>query len=732
MNPIQEKGLKGPADYCTCSEIAELRQRVARLETLLQAVLATIPTVLRQDTLLSAAATADAVVDADAIIANAALLTDGSTPPPGAMRPAAEHPRHQHQQQQLTVAAEQLLRDPGDVRPSGGAAAATDSLLKADAATTTPLPPVAAAPPSTAPDDGGATTVPATAAVPATHRHLHGVAYTTSPPVAADSDPILDPTTVVVPAATAAAGPKSGSGSRFGTIGTRAEASGLGGDLSLGRGVGSGVLRGGAGGGSGGVGDGGGVGICVAMAATRVVMHQLVLPADVNQLGICTGGQVLSWIDVCAGLSAKTLVHGPCVTASVDAVHFLRPCRLGCVVIIAAMVSRTFNTSLEVAVVVESEDMRTGVRHHCCSAHLTFVVRPRTDTATPGFAVGLPRVYPTTPEHRAMWEGAEVRRQQRLERRTRVRRNPELREAERVCRLQPITHREGGPTLPPAVTLPQPNNHHNHHNDRSSPARRSPRIHAGGGAPAVVAEEVERVASLPVPPPPPYRQGVNPGCTTAYMTQSILPQHANTLNITFGGQVMSWMEQCAYISASRLRSPALLTAAMDSVSFVKPTRVGDILYITAQVTAIFGSSLEVMVSVFGESPYAGAGSSAVKAAEAAAAAAEGPNGGGGEEGGGIFHCADAFVTVVAVDERHGSPVTVPFELDPQEPPDLLRYQGAVARRAERLALRGEFTAAEGTRLSLDGSHPYSPPPERAAGAADDSDGGGVLDAIPPL
>lgn len=34
--------------------------------------------------------------------------------------------------------------------------------------------------------------------------------------------------------------------------------------------------------------------------------------------------EVLSWIDVCAGLAAKTLAHGPCVTVSVDAVHFFR------------------------------------------------------------------------------------------------------------------------------------------------------------------------------------------------------------------------------------------------------------------------------------------------------------------------------------------------------------------------------------------------------------------------
>jgi hypothetical protein len=28
-----------------------------------------------------------------------------------------------------------------------------------------------------------------------------------------------------------------------------------------------------------------------------------------------------------------------------------------------------------------------------------------------------------------------------------------------------------------------------------------------------------------------------PGATTVYMTQSIMPHHANTLDITFGGQV---------------------------------------------------------------------------------------------------------------------------------------------------------------------------------------------------
>ena len=44
------------------------------------------------------------------------------------------------------------------------------------------------------------------------------------------------------------------------------------------------------------------------------------------------------------------------------------------------------------------------------------------------------------------------------------------------------------------------------------------------------------------------------------------------------------MEQCAYIAASRVgRGGHLLTGSMDAISFSTPTRVGDIMYITAQV-----------------------------------------------------------------------------------------------------------------------------------------------------
>ncbi|CAL5223884.1 g6477 [Coccomyxa viridis] len=365
----------------------------------------------------------------------------------------------------------------------------------------------------------------------------------------------------------------------------------------------------------------------VSMAATRVVMHQIVLPAEVDSLGICFGGQVLSWIDICAGLAAKTVARGPVVTASVDTVHFLRPCHQGSVAIIAAMVNRVFQSSMEVGVRVEEEDVKTGARHHCCSAYLTFVsvlARPGADGRP---ARRMKRVAPTLPTHTEIFEAAERRRRERLHRRAMLQNQPET----AVPRLQPITHREGSATLAPAL------------------------------------QAAEAGARM--------KRAVTPAATLAHMTQLIMPQHANSLGITFGGQVMRWMEQCAYIAASRIgRSGHLLTGSLDSLAFAQPTRVGDIMYVTAQVTGAFGSSMEVMISVCGETPTIGE----------------------------VFHCGDAYATVVSVDTS-GNPVELPFELAPDSPADKLRCAGAADRRDERLGMRHALLMNEARRPSLDGS-----------------------------
>ena len=61
----------------------------------------------------------------------------------------------------------------------------------------------------------------------------------------------------------------------------------------------------------------------------------------------------------------------------------------------------------QVGVRVEEEDMRTGARHHCCSAYLTFVsvlARPGADGRP---ARRMKRVAPTLHNHHEIFEAAE-------------------------------------------------------------------------------------------------------------------------------------------------------------------------------------------------------------------------------------------------------------------------------------------------------------------------------------
>ncbi|HZZ86029.1 MAG TPA: acyl-CoA thioesterase [Anaeromyxobacteraceae bacterium] len=108
-------------------------------------------------------------------------------------------------------------------------------------------------------------------------------------------------------------------------------------------------------------------------SSSYVEMTQLVMPSHANRLDTAFGGQVVSWVDLAAGIAAQRHARGPCVTASIDQLSFLAPIRVGDVVILRARINAVFGTSMELEVVVEAEDLTTGVRRPCCDAFLTFV-----------------------------------------------------------------------------------------------------------------------------------------------------------------------------------------------------------------------------------------------------------------------------------------------------------------------------------------------------------------------
>lgn len=84
-----------------------------------------------------------------------------------------------------------------------------------------------------------------------------------------------------------------------------------------------------------------------------------------------------------------------------------------------------------------------------------------------------------------------------------------------------------------------------------------------------------------------------------------LPNDANPMGFVLGGKVMHLIDLTAAIAAHRHARCQMVTAAVDGLQFLHPIHVGDLIVLTARVTAVFKTSLEVEVEVFAESVLTG-------------------------------------------------------------------------------------------------------------------------------
>uniref|UniRef100_A0A6I8QV04 Acyl-coenzyme A thioesterase 11 n=3 Tax=Xenopus tropicalis TaxID=8364 RepID=A0A6I8QV04_XENTR len=108
---------------------------------------------------------------------------------------------------------------------------------------------------------------------------------------------------------------------------------------------------------------------------TEVHMSQMVLPCHANHRGQLSTGQLLKWIDTAACLSAERHAGCPCVTASMDDIYFEHTISVGQVVNLKTKVNRAFNSSMEVGIQVNSEDLCSGKEWKVCEAFATFVAQ---------------------------------------------------------------------------------------------------------------------------------------------------------------------------------------------------------------------------------------------------------------------------------------------------------------------------------------------------------------------
>ena len=89
------------------------------------------------------------------------------------------------------------------------------------------------------------------------------------------------------------------------------------------------------------------------------------------------------------------------------------------------------------------------------------------------------------------------------------------------------------------------------------------------------------------------------------MTDLVMPQEINPLGSVFGGWVMALMDKAAAMTATRHCRGPVATASVDSIDFLAPMRLGHIVRLSAFLTQVFTSSMEVEVEVQSEDPRTG-------------------------------------------------------------------------------------------------------------------------------
>lgn len=136
-----------------------------------------------------------------------------------------------------------------------------------------------------------------------------------------------------------------------------------------------------------------------------------------------------------------------------------------------------------------------------------------------------------------------------------------------------------------------------------------------------------------------------------------LPNDANGLGNVLGGKVMHLVDLAAAMAGMRHARTAIVTASVDSLHFLHPVHIGELIMLRSSVNRVFRSSMEIGVKVMTEKLLTGE----------------------------RLHTCSAYLTFVAIDQA-GKAIEIPAVI-PETEDELRRYQQAGERREYRLTRR---------------------------------------------
>ena len=109
-----------------------------------------------------------------------------------------------------------------------------------------------------------------------------------------------------------------------------------------------------------------------------------------------------------------------------------------------------------------------------------------------------------------------------------------------------------------------------------------------------------------------YEQRIQSSKTS--IVRAIFPGSTNHYDTLFGGNALKWMDEVAFITATRFSRKKVVTVSSDRIDFNTPLPTGHLCELVGEVSKVGNTSLVVDVSIYLESMYAEGKKLAVKGA----------------------------------------------------------------------------------------------------------------------
>lgn len=87
------------------------------------------------------------------------------------------------------------------------------------------------------------------------------------------------------------------------------------------------------------------------------------------------------------------------------------------------------------------------------------------------------------------------------------------------------------------------------------------------------------------------------------VAKMVFPSTTNHYDTLFGGEALKWMDEVAYIAATRFARKQVVTISTEQVDFKRPIPSGILVELVARVVKVGRTSLKVEVNIFLEELY---------------------------------------------------------------------------------------------------------------------------------